>query len=157
MKTPNSRVISNMQNGVTDRGFTLLEVMVALAIIGLSLTAIATSNGQMIKSANSMQVRTYASWIAQNRIAEIRLATEAQEPSISNGTVEFANVEWSWRAVVEETGVPDLYRVDVDVSLADSEDVIRSVTGFVGAPPVPGDANNAWLSRTRPAGRGPTQ
>ena len=142
-------------------GFTLLEVMVALVIIGLSLTAIAASMGQMINSANAMKVRTYASWIAQNRIAEIRLATESQEPSISNGTVEYANTDWTWRAVIEETGVPDLYRVDVEVSLADSDNdaVVRSVTGFVGAPPALGDANNAWLSPSRPrnGGAGPTQ
>ena len=56
------------------RGFTLVEVMVALAIIALSLTAIAAKMSRMIDTSNSMRERTYASWIAQNKITELRLA-----------------------------------------------------------------------------------
>ncbi len=135
-------------------GFTLLEVMIALIIVALSLTAIAAAMGQMAKTANTLQERTYASWIAQNRITEIRLDQQQQEPSISNGTVEYANMEWSWRSVIEETGVPNLYRIDVDVSLANRDGLVRSVTGFVGAPPVPGDANNGWQPRRGRAQQG---
>ena len=50
-----------------NRAFTLIEVMVALAIIALSLTAVAAKMGRMIDTSNSMQERTYASWIAQNK------------------------------------------------------------------------------------------
>jgi general secretion pathway protein I len=49
-------------------GFTLVEVMVALAIAGLSLAAVAASISQMIQAGSAMQERTYASWIAQNKI-----------------------------------------------------------------------------------------
>jgi general secretion pathway protein I len=120
--------------------------MVALAIVALSLTAIAASMSQMINAASTMRDRTYASWIAQNRIAELRLALQAPEPGATSGEVEYANTDWAWRAVIAETGVPDLFRIDVSVSFAGSDDTIRSVTGFVGAAPAAGEANRAWLN-----------
>lgn len=125
-------------------GFTLIEVMVALAIVALSLAAVTASMSQMIDAAQTMKDRTYASWIAQNRITELRLAAATPNVGASNGEVEYANTDWSWRAVVAETGVDDLYRIDVSVSLAGSEDVVRTVTGFVSPPGVPGQANVAW-------------
>ena len=68
-----------------ENGFTLVEVMVALTIVALSLTAIAASMNQMIDAANSMRERTYASWIAQNKITELRLANVTPEVSSTSG------------------------------------------------------------------------
>lgn len=126
------------------RGFTLIEVMVALAIAALALGAVAASVSQMIESATAMQERTYASWIAQNRIAEMRLANVVPEVSETSDQVEYAGREWTWRATVSETGVETLFRVDVDVSLGESDDVVRTVTGFIGEPVMPGQSNMAW-------------
>jgi general secretion pathway protein I len=135
------------------KGFTLIEVMVALSIVALSLTAVTASISQMINTAESMRNRTYASWIAQNRITELRLATTVPEEGSTNGEVEYANTEWAWRTVVSETGVDDLFRIDVSVSLAGNEDNIRTVTGFVGLPGAPGEANGVW-TRSPGSGRG---
>ena len=62
----------------SSRGFTLVEVMVALAIVALSLTAMAASMNTMIDNASTMRERTYASWIAQNKIAELRFGLRLQ-------------------------------------------------------------------------------
>jgi general secretion pathway protein I len=129
----------------TCNGFTLIEVMVALTIVALSLTAVTASISQMINAAESMRNRTYASWIALNRITELRLAVATPDVGASNGEVLYANTDWSWRTVVSETGVDDLYRIDVAVSLAGSEDVVRTVTGFVGPPGAAGEANRIWM------------
>ena len=134
------------------RGFTLVEVMVALAIAALSLGAVAASISQMVESATGMEQRTYASWIAQNRIAELRLANVTPEVSEDSDEVEFAGRQWAWHSTVSETEVEHLYRVDVEVSLAGSEDVIRTVTGFIGEPGIPGQANIAWSAATLASG-----
>ena len=126
------------------RGFTLVEVMVALAIIALSLTAVAAKMARMIDTSNSMQERTYASWIAQNKITELRLANVIPEVTTTSGDLEYANRTWRWRAVISETGIENLYRVDVEVTSGDSNAVIRKVTGFIGEPVIPGQSNRAW-------------
>jgi general secretion pathway protein I len=126
------------------RAFTLVEVMVALAIIALSLTAVAAKMGRMIDTSNSMRERTYASWIAQNKITELRLANVLPEVSATSGEVEYANSTWRWRAVISESGIENLFRVDVSISYADGENVVRTVTGFIGEPVIPGQSNRAW-------------
>lgn len=125
-------------------GFTLIEVMVALVVATLALVAVMASISQMIDAGTAMRERTYASWIGQNKITEMRLANTEPDVSESNGEVEFAGLEWGWTATVSETGVEFLYRVDVAVGFAGSNDVVRTVTGFIGEPGVPGEANRVW-------------
>ncbi len=138
-----------------ERGFTLIEVMVALAIAALALGAVAAAISQMVESATAMEQRTYASWIAQNRIAELRLANVVPEVSEDSDQLEYAGREWTWNATISETGVENLFRVDVEVSLAGSDDVIRTVTGFIGEPGIPGQANLAWAGAGFIAGPAP--
>ena len=126
------------------RGFTLIEVMVALVIVSLALAGVAASMGQMIDTANTMRDRTFASWIAQNKIAEMRLAGVIPKVGESNGEVDFANATWAWTAEVSETGVENLLRVEVSVSYAGVDEPVRQVTGFIGEPVAPGQSNLAW-------------
>jgi general secretion pathway protein I len=133
-------------------GFTLIEVMVALAIVGLSLGAVAASVSQMVDAATTMRERTYASWIAQNKIAELRLANVVPEVSDTSGELEYAGLEWAWRANISETGVENLFRVDVAISYPGSDAAIRTVSGFIGEPGIPGQSNRAWLRNSQAVG-----
>ena len=128
------------------RAFTLVEVMVALAIIALSLTAVAAKMSRMIDTSNSMRERTFASWIAQNKITEMRIAGVIPEVGESSGDVDYANTSWDWTANVSETGVENLMKVDVAVSYAGSDATVFKVTGFIGEPVAPGQGNLAWNS-----------
>lgn len=127
-------VKSNLVKTMRSRGFTLLEVMVALIIVALSLTALTASMNQMIDAANTMRERTFASWIAQNKITEMRLANVMPDVSATSGEIEFGNADWEWRAVVSETGIENFRRIDVSVSQYGSDYVILTVTGFIGEP-----------------------
>ncbi len=125
-------------------GFTLLEVMIALVIVGLTLLAMAGKMGSMLNAANTMRDYTYASWIAHNKITELRLANVVPDVSSSSGEVRYAGVDWAWRAVVSETGVENLYRVDVSISFPGADPIMRPVTGFIGEPVPPGQSNRSW-------------
>jgi len=126
------------------RGFTLLEVLVALVVAVLSLGAVLAAVSQMADTGLTLRERTYASWIGQNKITELRLANVLPEVSESNGEIEYADQEWAWSAKISETGIENLFRVDVDISRPGSNDVIRSVIGFIGEPSVLGESNRAW-------------
>ena len=128
------------------QGFTLIEVMVSLVIVAIALTGISVTMGGMLNTATTLRDRTYASWIAQNKIVEIRAAGAFPDLGESTGEVDYANSEWEWRMVIAETGVEDLLRIDVSVSHPGDDDPIRTVTGFVGEPVVPGQSNQVWIS-----------
>jgi general secretion pathway protein I len=138
--------------GLRIKAFTLVEVMVALAIIALSLTAVAAKMGRMIDTSNAMRERTYASWIAQNKIAELRLANVIPEVSATSGEVDYANTIWRWRAVISESGIENLFRVDVAISYENDDAVIRTVTGFIGEPVIPGQSNRSWNRGSKDSG-----
>lgn len=141
-----------MVRGRTQHGFTLLEVLVALLILSLALLAAAESMGRMLTNAALMRDRTYASWIAQNRIVELRAEGTIPEPGSDDGEVEFAHIVWTWTTDVTETGVENLMRVDVSVSRPDEPGTIKTVTGFVGIPAPPGIANGLWVQIPRDDG-----
>ena len=125
-------------------GFTLLEVMVALLIISTSLVYVAGSIGQAVDTAFTMRERTYASWIAQNRITELRLAGVIPEAGESSGEEDYANTTWEWTAEISETGIENLFKVDVSVSYVGTDNRLHKVTGFIGEPIVPGQSNLIW-------------
>jgi len=136
-------------NSTTDNrqgGFTLLEVMVALLIIAIALTSVAEVMGAMLDNATTLRERTYASWIAQNKIVELRSSGATPEPGRSTGDVEYAGTDWEWEAVISETGIEGLLRIDVSVSYLESDANIRTVTGFVGEPVLPGQSNRIWIA-----------
>ena len=133
-------------------GFTLLEVLVALAITSLAAVLVAAAFAQMLDNSVSMRERTYASWIAQNKITELRLANQLPEVSTSSGDVEFANGTWYWRAEITESGVENLFRVNVSVYYPDEDSKVRDVNGFIGEPVIPGQANRAWGRGSQNAG-----
>lgn len=133
-------------------GFTLIEVMVALVIAALALGGVMASISQKVDAGRSIRDRTYASWIGQNKITELRLQNVVPKVSESNGEVEYGGVEWGWQATISETGVENLFRVDVEVSFAGSDDMIWRSSGFVGEPGVPGESNRAWNVGGEPVG-----
>ncbi len=128
-------------------GFTLLEALVALAIVALGMMAVSTQLNSYVVSTSFIEHKTLASWIASNRIAE--LSVENQWPPLgdSEEEVEYAQRLWIWRAEVSETPVENLRRVDVSVFLADDpERVIHTVSALLEPPPPPGFVPLRWLS-----------
>ncbi len=127
-----------------ENGFTLLEVIVALGIVSLVIIAIFEQMAITTRTATALREAALASWVGQNQIAEFRLGETFPDVSEFNGEVEYANTRWRWQAVVSETGVEDLRRIDVDVALTERPDnIIRSVSGFL-TPPAPAATSGGW-------------
>ncbi len=123
---------------MSPRGFTLLEVLVALTIVALGMLAVFTQAGQSTHATVLIQERTLASWIAGNRITEVALSRSWPEIGERGGEVEYGGRRWRWREVVVATPSPALRRIDVSVALADRPDeVLHTASGFLGEPPPP--------------------
>jgi general secretion pathway protein I len=125
-----------MRSDSSCSGFTLLEVLVALAIVGLGMIAVFTQLNQSLLAASRLRDKTLAHWIAVDRITELRITGQFPEVSEQTDELEMARATWSYTVKVSQTPVEALRRVDVSVGFADTPDnIVATVTGFVGEPP----------------------
>lgn len=119
------------------RGFTLLEVMVALAIFAIASGALVKNATQTVKQTNQIQERTVAYWIAENQLSEIRSQPRTNEsfpsPSTDRVSVVMAEKDWELLIAYEATENADMRRVSVSVFHPDNlDDYIVQLVGFVG-------------------------
>ena len=117
------------------RGFTLIEVVVALAIVALGMFAVFKSIGDTTSNIGYLRDRSMAAWIADNRITEMRLSGEYPSVDKTEGDVDYAGRRWHWIAIVSQTPVDGLRRIDMKVRRdGDAEDSsLVSLAGFVGS------------------------
>lgn len=117
-----------MRAGNPACGFTLIEVVVALAVIALALTALGMSGMRAIDSQREIEQRSLALWLADNRLAEARL-----QPSLQSGVIrgreDLGGRQWSWQRSVEPTPGGQLWRIDV-VVLDDQGRPVLTHSGF---------------------------
>jgi general secretion pathway protein I len=111
-------------------GFTLLEVMVALAVLAIALGAIIKAAGTSSGDIGYLRDRTLASWVALNQINRLRLARKWPDEGNHKGTVEMAGREWQWELQVNNTPNKDLRRLDIAVYGDDSEMTLAEFTAF---------------------------
>jgi general secretion pathway protein I len=102
-------------------GFTLLEVLVALAIVALALGAATRAVGDQVTSVQRVQQRTFAHWVALNQVAALRIEGSWPLPGERRGVERLADIEWRWVARITDTPHRSLRRVEVDVAPARSQ------------------------------------
>lgn len=117
-------------------GFTLIEVIVALFILAMAMAAVISSVGNVADQTRIMEEKTFAHWVAMNKMAEYHYETNWLRPGTSKGDVEMAGREWLWQTTVTDTDEEDMRRVDIRVAPIDAEkDSYASLlTGFITKP-----------------------
>jgi general secretion pathway protein I len=115
-------------------GFTLVEVMVALAIVAFGLTALFSVTTHSVRASSYLREKTLAQWIALNRITEARLEGQPPADDDMSGEVDFAGETWRWELKTLETPVRGIVRLEARAALAESaEDSWPGfATGFMG-------------------------
>ena len=116
-------------------GFTLVEVLVALAIIAIALLAALRVAGAGTSSVGELRARLLAGWVAENVLAEQRARGEWPPPGILKGSQRQGGLEFAWREEVITTPNAAFRRVDIRVFAADGEaHSLAHLVGFVVRP-----------------------
>jgi general secretion pathway protein I len=105
-------------------GFTLIEVLVALAIIGISMTAIIKVVSQQIRATQYLQNKTVAMWVGKLVLNEIRagLVKVPGAPARLQESTEMLGRTWYWQATKEDTLNQNIKKIAVRVDSHAIED-----------------------------------
>lgn len=115
-------------------GFTLIEVLIALAVLAIALAAIMRTVVQSIDLTVELRDRNLALWVAQNRLITHQLLRDWPSPDTTDGVTEMGNRRWRWREQVLTTPEPALKRIEIDVRDEHGEARLAHLVGFLEQP-----------------------
>lgn len=105
-----------ISSGTRQAGFTLIEVLVALSIVVVSFMALYSVIGQMVNATTLMQEKTLASWIAYDRITELRVSGEFPGVGEKSDDLEMGGTRWLYTVEIRATASEDLRQIIVTVA-----------------------------------------
>jgi len=112
-------------------GFTLLEVMVALAVAAIGLGAISKSMTSQVDITDKLKQRTLAIWVASNRLAELRMNRQFVASGNQTGEAEMGGQVWRVEEQYASTADPNISSVDIQVLTPKGKTVIASLSGYL--------------------------
>jgi general secretion pathway protein I len=116
-------------------GFTLMEVLIALAILGIGLVAVISVAGTSTTTALKLKQKTFGHFVALNEAARLRTSVNWPDVGHQNGTADLAGETWRWTAKISKTSAPNLRRADITIALDNAPDKpISSLVAFIGKP-----------------------
>jgi general secretion pathway protein I len=141
------------------RGFTLVEVLVALMVVAIGLAALMTAVSATARTSGHLRDKTLAQWIALNRLTEVRLTLNKLGQNTDTGQLEFANRTWHYDTRYFDTSIGGMKRVVVRVWLGaantKSNPVAESYSFMDSAVATPGSSNVDWTAGTTAASAAP--
>lgn len=103
-----------MRRGET--GFTLIEVLVALAIFGIVALTLLTTSRDQIRQASAVEDRLVAHWVALNTLTDLQAGSEYLEIGSSDSTAVMAGRDWYVSILVSATPSASVRHLDISVA-----------------------------------------
>jgi len=115
MTTPNRKRRNGMMKRTSGKGFTLLEVMIAMAILAIALVAVFQSQSQSISMAGNARFLTTASLLAQSKMAEME-AIDMRNIKSEAGDFGRDFPDYGWRMIVKGTDIDTVKKIELVVT-----------------------------------------
>lgn len=120
-------------NFARHKGFTLLEVLIAMAILAMAGVAVMKAGSQHMTGLIMLKDVTYSSWVAENRMVEIQLEGKFPPANNKKGKMEMAGREWFWKQSVEKVTDKSMRQVTVEVRYKeDDKEPMYQLTTYMG-------------------------
>ena len=117
-------------------GFTLIEVLIAMAIIAVTLAAASRAAGHAIETSNEMKRRVIADLVAQNRLEMHKARHDWLAPGKLTGEETQASIRMIWKEAITDTPNPAFRKIEVEVFAAENPDYqLRRLVGFLTLEP----------------------
>ncbi|MBC3345789.1 type II secretion system minor pseudopilin GspI [Pseudomonas sp. SWRI196] len=118
-------------NSTDCRGFTLLEVMIALAVFATMAAAMLSASQFVLKQSVVLEERLFGAWLADNQLSELRLQT-APPKGQQRLSRDLGQRNWILQQHIVPARDPRLLKVEIQVSRAGSSSVAHRTTGWIG-------------------------
>jgi len=131
-KSPSIPLLQREKNASLQSGFTLLEVLVALAILAITMAAVSRTASSSIHHVEAVRTRVIADWVAQNRLAQHLARADWPAPGIQTGEETQAGQTYPWQEEIIATPNPTMRRIVVSVYAPDdAKHSLRELTGYL--------------------------
>jgi len=111
-------------NSTRAQGFTLVEVMVALAVVAIALPALLLALSQHVDATGYLRDKSLAQLVAANKLEELRILSRAGQSLLrgqDSGEEAMAGRDWHWWLDSQPTQVTNFYRVEIDVAASEEQ------------------------------------
>ena len=104
-----------------EKGFTLIEVMLSMAVFSIAGIAILGTADTNARNLGYLESKIMASWVASNQLVEITLDDTWPPKNNKKGKVELAGLEWFWQQKVIKTTDKDMRAIVLEVRLDEKD------------------------------------
>lgn len=129
--------IPGISRRISHKGFTLIEILIALAVIAISLGAILSTSGTQARQATYLKQKTIAHWVAMNEITKLQVTNTFPVLGNEEGSTKMANHEWFWTRTTKELAITKQVREVSFQIYADKQrtNKLTQLTGSVKSAP----------------------
>lgn len=122
----------NLRRHSQERGFTLIEILVALSVFSIAALALLNIQGESAITSDALRERLFAGIVAENRLIETLVTPQAPIIGTRTGEIELASQSWMWSETISATSDSGITQINITVRRIDEETVLSDITAFRG-------------------------